>query len=116
MMTSSTFDRASGGDNDRISGELAPIPKLKRFWGIVRNIPFPFSSFRRSPVVGGKTTGRRESSRGMPRQWVRNNRTFVAFAPNLRLAQNANAPSPRQLRPGNLCAGARDVEIIGRDY
>jgi len=52
-------------------GAVFDTPKFQRFWGIVRNIPLPFSSFARSQVVGGKTTGRRERSRGMPWEWVR---------------------------------------------
>ena len=40
-------------------------------WGIVRNIPLPFSSFQRSPVVEGKATGRHERPRGTPQEWVR---------------------------------------------
>ena len=66
-------------------------PKPQCFWGIVRNISLPFTSFRRSEVAKRKTTGRRERPNGMPLEGVRNRRTLAAFAPKLRSTQNANA-------------------------
>jgi hypothetical protein len=59
-----------------ILGAFFDTPKFQGFWGIVRNIPLPFSSFARSQAVEGKTTERRERSRGTPQEWVRKTAHF----------------------------------------
>jgi hypothetical protein len=61
---------------DENLGAFFDTPKFQRFWGIVRNILLPFSSFQRSEVVGRKTTGRHEMWRGVPQEWVRKTAYF----------------------------------------
>jgi hypothetical protein len=55
----------------KIVGAFYDTPEIQCFGGIVGNIPFPFTNFQRSGVVGGKTTGMRERPTAMPREWVR---------------------------------------------
>jgi hypothetical protein len=92
-------------------------PKRQCLWGIVRNIPLPFSSFARSRVVGGETLGRHERSRGIPREQVcKNCAQCWHLRPNCGRQRTQMITKHPQFRPGNLHETVRIWEFTGRAY